>query len=196
MSRIDLKYDARWWIPVDLDAEPGDWVPDVVRERWAEDNLPDDERHLGVVIEAVTTVVEAVLDADPPVFLALLLHPSGGDGVAAVAAIRIEDLDEPVELDDAVAELLLPEQMLEAPADVRTVDTRGGPAARVVQRYRVPKDPHVETVTESLAYLWMVRDDEGEPLVLTFSTAFEDLVEAEELRPLVDEVAHTVALVD
>jgi hypothetical protein len=42
----------------------------------------------------------------------------------------------------------------------------------------------------------MVRDDEGEPLVLTFSTAFEDLVEAEELRPLVDEVAHTVALVD
>ena len=108
MSRIDLQYDARWWIAVDLDAEPGDWVPGIVRERWA----------------------------------------------------------------------------------------AGGPAARVVQRYRMPRDPQVETVAESVVNLWVVEDDEGEPLVLIFSTAFEDLVEAAELRPLFDEVARTVALVN
>jgi hypothetical protein len=196
MSRIDLQYDARWWIAVDLDAEPGDWVPGIVRERWAEDGLPANERLLDAVVEAVTAVVEHLLDSDPPPFHALLLHPRVNDGVSAVAMVRFEDLDEPVPLDDAVAELLLPQEMLEAPADVSRVDTAGGPAARVVQRYRMPRDPQGETVAESVVYLWVVEDDEGEPLVLTFSTAFEDLVEAEELRPLFDEVARTMALVN
>lgn len=196
MSRIDLHYDTRWWVPVDLEVEPSQWVPEVVRQRWAEDGQPDNPSLLAGVVDALLTVVEAVLDAEPPVFMALLLHPRSDDGVAAVAAVRTEDLDEPMALDEVVAELILPPQMLEVPADVGLLDTCGGSAARIVQRYRVSEDPHVESVLESLMYVWVVQDDEGAPLVLTFSTAFEDLTEAEELRPLVEEVACTVALVN
>lgn len=195
MSRIDLNYDTRWWIPVQLDDDPDTWVPQVVRTRWDEEGLPADERRLAAVTEAVTMVVDGVRDADPPAFLALLLHPRGDSGVAAVAVVRIDDLDERPPLDELAADLMLPEQMLQAPAEVGHVDTRGGTAVRVRQQYRSPRDAHLETVTESVAYLWVVDDDEQFPLLITFSTAFEDLVAAEVFRPMVDEVARTVAMV-
>ena len=196
MSRVDLQYNTDWWIPVDLDREPEQWVPELARQRWAEDGHPDNPLLLEAVIEGLVAVVEAVLVTEPPVFMALLLHPRSDDGAAAVATVRTEDLDEPMDLDEVVAELTLEPQLLEAPAEICRLDTRGGPAVRIVQRYRMPEEPHWESVMESLLYAWVVHDEDGTPLLLTFSTAFEDLVKAEELRPLVEDVARTLAVVD
>ena len=174
MTQVDLSFDPAYWLEVDLEAEPATWVPAAVRERWQAGGLPPQPDLLDAVVHAVTMVVTTIREEDPPPFMAFLLHPAPDDGPLA-------------------AEMRLPEEMLTLPAEERVLDSVAGPVVRMVQRFASPDSPGVETVTETIAYAWML-DDDGHPVVLTLSTAFEDLDDAVRWRNALDELALSVTV--
>lgn len=193
MTQVDLSFDPAYWLEVDLEAEPATWVPAAVRERWQAGGLPPQPDLLDAVVHAVTMVVTTIREEDPPPFMAFLLHPAPDDGPLAAVALRTEGLEEPIDLDQLAAEMRLPEEMLTLPAEERVLDSVAGPVVRMVQRFASPDSPGVETVTETIAYAWML-DDDGHPVVLTLSTAFEDLDDAVRWRNALDELALSVTV--
>ena len=188
MTQVDLSFDPAYWLEVDLASEPAEWVPDAVRERWQAGGLEPQPDVLAVVTHAVTMVVTSVLEEEPPPFMAFLLHPVPDDGPRAVVALRTEGLEEPMGLDRLAAELRLPEELLTAPAEETVLDSMAGPVVRVVQRFVAPENEDDGTVTETIAYAWVV-DDDGHAVALTLSTGFEDLDDAQRWRNALDELA-------
>ena len=188
MTQVDLSFDPSYWLEVDLDTEPAEWVPGALRERWQERGLAPQPDVFDLVAHALEMVVTSIREEDPPPFMAFLLHPLPDDGPLAAVALRTEGLDEPIGLEQLAAELRLPEELLTAPAEEAVLDSLAGPVVRVVQRFVAPGNEDDGTVTETIAYAWVL-DDDGHPVALTLSTAFEDLGDAVRWRNALDELA-------
>lgn len=193
MTQVDLSFDPAYWLEVDLEAEPAAWVHGAVRQRWQAGGVAPRPDLLDAVAHAVTMVVTSIREEDPPPFMAFLLHPAPDDGPLAAVALRTEGLDAPIGLDELAAELRLPDDLLSAPAEERVLDSMAGPVVRLVQRFVAPGSEAEGMVTETVSYAWLL-DDEGHPVVLTLSTAFEDLDDAARWRNAVDELALSVTV--
>lgn len=195
MSQVDLSFDTTYWVEVDLERAPRTWVPGVVRERWAEAGVPADPELLDAVVHAVVMVVESLGEEEPAPFMAFLLHPDPDDGPLAVVTLRTESLPEPQTLEEVAAQLRMPDELLELPTEERLLDSPAGPVRRILQRFVTMDDPDVEeaTATDAIAYAWVLEDD-GHPVVVTVSTAFEDHDEARRWLPQLDELALSLTL--
>jgi hypothetical protein len=195
VSQVDLSFDTTYWVEVDLERAPRTWVPGVVRERWAEAGVPADPELLDAVVHAVVMVVESLNEEEPAPFMAFLLHPDPDDGPLAVVTLRTESLPEPQTLEEVAAQLRMPDELLELPTEERLLDSPAGPVRRIVQRFVTMDDPDVEeaTATDAIAYAWVLEDD-GHPVVVTVSTAFEDHDEARRWLPQLDELALSLTL--
>ncbi|MBI4941522.1 MAG: hypothetical protein HY830_12320 [Actinobacteria bacterium] len=196
MTQVDLSFDTTYWVEVDLERPPRAWVPGVVRERWAEAGVPADADLLDAVVHAVVMVVESLHEEEPAPFMAFLLHPDPDDGPLAVVTLRTESLPGAQTLDEVAAQLRMPEELLELPAEERLLDSPAGPVRRIVQRFVTMDDPDDldgATVTDAIAYAWVLEDD-GRPVVVTVSTAFEDHDEARRWLPQLDELALSLTL--
>lgn len=193
MTTLRLEYDGLW-AEADLDADPMPWARSLVLNRWQEEGLPPDEARAEELAEALAKVLIVLGSEDPPPVLVMLLYPQADEAVVTVVTLRYQELRSAVSLEDVAEELRLPVEMLEQPAEEELLETPSGPALRIVQRHLSPVEPEVEQVQEHVAYLWVFDDGEGASVVVSLSSAFEDLVESGDWRPALDELARGLAL--
>jgi hypothetical protein len=180
MSSLFVEH-TRAWMVADLDAEPLEAARVLVRTQAEEENLQLEPERVEELAAVMVPALELARSEDPPPVLVLFLCPRADQPIITSVKIRAEALEEPATLEELADELRLPAEMLEQPATEEVIDTRGGPALHLIQRYREPVDAAVEQVQEHEAFLWVV-DDDG-PLLLTLSTSYVDLVAAGDWRP-------------
>lgn len=193
MTTVRLEYDGLW-AEADLDADPAVWARALVLRRWQEEGLPPDRARAEILAEGLAPVLSGLAAEDPPPMLVMLLYPQADEAVVAVATVRYQELDTSLGLQEVAEEVRLPVEMLEIPADEQLLDTPSGPALRLVQRHLSPVEPGVEKVQEHVAYLWVFDDGDGGTVVVSLSSAFEDLVAAGDWRSTLDELARGLAL--
>jgi hypothetical protein len=185
------------WAEADLEADPRTAAQALVVERWAAQRLPiDAERAQRVAGELARTLL-VLRSENPPPALALLLYPKADESLVTVATLRAQGFGELLKPADVVEELRLPAEF-GATVEEEELQTSGGTAVRLVQRHR---PDGAEADQEHVVYLWLLDDDAAEDtgdepstVVITLSSAFEDVAEAGRWRPALDELARGLTL--
>jgi hypothetical protein len=192
MMVLHLDYDGVW-VEAELKADPETWSRALVVNRYLEEGLALDEERAEVLSSAIASALGLLLTEQPPPDLALLLYPQADRFIITCAALRYKEIDSQIGLDEAAKRLCLPTEMLERPVETTTMDTASGPALRLAQRYLTPVAQGVEQIREHLAYVWTFNHQAGSLLVI-LSTTFEDLVDAGDWRPDLDELASALVV--
>jgi hypothetical protein len=187
---VDLADD---WLAADLEAEPLEWARATVRRRAQEQQLDLAPEQADRLADVLLPALESAHREDVPPAMVLFLLPTADQPAVCSVAVRAEGVEEDTSAEALLRQLRLPVEMLERPALEEVVETRCGPAAHLVQRYRAPQSVDLELVQEHEVYLWRLADAEGD-WAIYLSTASLDLVEAAEWRPALRDLARSLTL--
>lgn len=181
---LRLDFDDRW-VQVDLD-NIDEWAVTAAEAAWERVGRRPRRRLVRPLQGALLSAAEKMLSSE--VVLGFMLIPEPYTGMTAAVMLRTFPAPAGMTLRDLAEDVIGPAENQHGTPTVTYFSTSAGDAVRILQRYDEPLNPATERVSEHLMYAWLLPEHE---LIVTVTSGFPDLQQADIWREDVDELAQT-----